>query len=293
MASLLSSLSLLLVVVVAGASALPANSSKPIHPEPRVQFDSNCRCGQKAAARIVGGQVTGVNEYPWMAGLFYFNQQQFCGGSLINDRYVLTAAHCTVDFRAAEITVRLAEHDLRTNSESTVITRSVAQIINHPNYQAGTERNDIALLKLSSPVDVSSTVMPVCMPPPLPKYGGKRATVTGWGTLSSGGSSSNVLREVEVNVLSNNACLESYGSGNIISSMICASDAGRDSCQGDSGGPLVFKDAGNNYDQIGVVSWGIGCAQAEYPGVYTRVNSYLDWIRSNTEDGIYCKGMNL
>lgn len=126
-----------------------------------------------------------MNEWPWMAGLFYFNQQQFCGGSLINDRYVLTAAHCTVvrmpqkrsirswvyiklhmasalitytlarqDFRASEITVRLAEHDLRTTSESNVVTRSVSQIINHPNYDAESERNDISLLKLSSPVQV-------------------------------------------------------------------------------------------------------------------------------------------
>ncbi|XP_045138298.1 trypsin alpha-3-like [Portunus trituberculatus] len=284
------------VVMVVGALALPSHPTNTsihfVHPEPRVNFDTSCRCGQKAPSRIVGGQQTEVNEWPWMAALLYYNQQ-FCGGSLINDRYVLTAAHCTVDFRASEITVRLAEHNLAISSETSVVVRSVSQIINHPNYQSGSEKNDIALLKLSSPVTVSSTVLPVCMPPPRPKYAGRTATVTGWGTTSSGGSSPNSLREVDVKVLRNSDCQSSYGTSSIISSMLCASAPGKDSCQGDSGGPLVFKDAGNNYDQIGVVSWGYGCAAPNYPGVYTRVNSYLTWIRDNTEDGVYCAGMNL
>ncbi|ROT77357.1 putative trypsin-1-like [Penaeus vannamei] len=129
------------------------------------------------------------------------------------------------------------------------------------------------------------------MPPPNPTYAGKTATATGWGTTSSGGSSSDTLREVDVTVLSNTACQSgSYGSA-IKDTMLCAGSTGKDSCQGDSGGPLVFKDGGGNYDQIGVVSWGYGCGARGYPGVYTRVNSYLDWIRTNTADGVYCKGM--
>jgi len=173
------------------------------------------------------------------------------------------------------------------------VTRSVSQIIPHPSYDAGTERNDIALLKLSSPVTVSATVLPVCLPPPNPKYTNQNAWVTGWGTTSSGGSSPNTLREVQIKVLSNTACKSAYSNAAITDSMLCASAPGKDSCQGDSGGPLVIKDAGGNYDQIGVVSWGYGCANSRYPGVYTRVNNYLDWIKDNTKDGVYCKGMKL
>nr|XP_027217680.1 transmembrane protease serine 9-like [Penaeus vannamei] len=288
--TLLGVLTVAMMGAVSQAAPPHLNGSLPFVIEPRVNFDDTCRCGQKAAPRIVGGVTTGVNEWPWQAALMY-GSQQFCGGSLINDRYVLTAAHCTESMRASDLTIRLAEHRLSTSSETSVVSRSVSQIIEHPDYQPGNEINDIALIKLSSPVQVSDTVLPVCMPPPNPTYAGKTATATGWGTTSSGGSSSDTLREVDVTVLSNTACQSnSYGSA-IKDTMLCAGSTGKDSCQGDSGGPLVFKDGGGNYDQIGVVSWGYGCGARGYPGVYTRVNSYLDWIRTNTADGVYCKGM--
>merc|ERR1712168_821888 len=242
-------LSVLLLVVIVGSTieAAPRNASRPFVIEPRVNWNSNCRCGQKAINRIVGGATTAVNEWPWQVALTV-NGQQFCGGSLINDRYVLTAAHCTAGLRPGEISIRLAEHRLSTTSETSLVTRGVSRIIDHANYEAGTELNDISLLKLSSPVEVSDTVLPVCMPPSIPKYANKNAWVTGWGTTSSGGSSSDTL---------------------------------------------VFKDGGGNYDLIGVVSWGVSCADSRYPGVYTRVNNYLNWIKQNTGDGVYCRGMKL
>ncbi|ROT77359.1 trypsin-2 [Penaeus vannamei] len=202
---------------------------------------------QKAASRIVGGVTTGVNEWPWQAALMY-SSQQFCGGSLINDRYVLTAAHCTEGMKAADLTIRLAEHRLSTSSETSVVSRSVSQIIEHPDYQPG-ERHSVASVHAATQ----------------PTYAGKTATVTGWGTTSSGGSSSDTLREVDVTVVANTACQSnSYGSA-IKDTMLCAGSTGKDSCQGDSGGPLVFKDGGGNYDQIGVVSWGYGCGARGYP----------------------------
>jgi len=285
----------LLVVAMTGVTSLAApnsgNGSPPFVIEPRVQTDSSCKCGQKGGSRIVGGTTTDVNEWPWQAALMY-GSQQFCGGSLINDRYVLTAAHCTDGLAASQITVRLGEHRISTTGETQVVTRSVSRKIEHPNYSDSNLVNDIALLRLSSPVTVSATVLPVCMPPKNPTYANKVATATGWGTTSSGGSSSDTLKEVEVKVLSNSACQSGtgrYGSA-IRDTMLCAGSTGKDSCQGDSGGPLVFKDGGGNYDQIGVVSWGYGCGAAGYPGVYTRVNKYLSWIKSNTADGVYCRG---
>ncbi|XP_042224071.1 trypsin alpha-3-like [Homarus americanus] len=283
---------LVVMVVVVVTASKPTNISVPfIQPEPRVNFNAGCKCGQKGGSRIVGGITTGVNEWPWQAALM-FGDGQFCGGSLINDRYVLTAAHCTEGLKADEIYVHLAEHDLSNSEETHLVIRSVSKIINHQNYQPGDEINDIALLKLSSPVTVGDIVLPVCLPPLSPTYAGKTATVTGWGTTSSGGTSADTLREVKLKVLSNGGCKKSYGES-IKKTMLCAGSAGKDSCQGDSGGPLVFKDGGGNYDQIGVVSWGFGCGDSGYPGVYTRVNKYLKWIKSNTADGVYCKGMKL
>jgi len=269
---------LLLVTLVLVGSALAQN------------IDQSCKCGQKTINRIVGGQPTEVNEWPWQAALMLGSNGPFCGGSLIADRYVLTAAHCTEGQRASDLTVRLGEHQINSNSESQIVTRRVSKIIEHENYQGGSEINDIALLKLSSPVQFRSEIWPVCLPPQTPLYTGKVATVTGWGTTSSGGSASNVLREVDVEVKSNTQCQSSYGSSSIRDTMLCAGSRGKDSCQGDSGGPLVFKDGGNNYDQIGVVSWGYGCANPSYPGVYTRVSKYLTWIKDNTKDATYCKG---
>jgi len=295
------SLSLLcLLVVGSGCLAIPhrspTNTSKPYdhHPEPKeVQWDSACKCGQKGSGRIVGGTQASVNEYPWQAALMS-GSQQFCGGSLINDRYILTAAHCVDGITAAQLTVRLAEHNLASSTETNLVTRSVSSIISHSQYNDNTMQNDIALLKLSSPVEVSSDVLPVCLPPSKPTYAGKTAIATGWGTTSSGGSQPNTLREVSVPVISDAQCKATgYGNSDILPGMLCAGTNGKDSCQGDSGGPLIFKDGGGNYDQIGVVSFGYGCGASNYPGVYTRVNSYLDWITENTDDGVYCKGMKL
>ena len=111
-------------------------------------------------------------------------------------------------------------------------------------------------------------------------FSGALATVTGWGTLQSGGNQPEVLNEVQVTVQTNDQCNSAYGGG-ITDNMICAADAGKDSCQGDSGGPMVVEENGR-FALAGVVSWGYGCAMPEYPGVYARVTAQLDWILANT-----------
>lgn len=210
----------------------------------------------------------------------------FCGGTLISSNTVLTAAHCKQD--VSQFRVVVGEHDVTQRDGEQRVTPS--QWISHPQYNSNSQDNDFAIIRLSEDVTFSDTVMPVCMPDTGKNYDNVPATVTGWGTRSSGGSQPNVLYEVDVDTQSNAQCTSSataYSSRDITSNMICASNPGKDSCQGDSGGPLVTLENNRYYSLIGVVSWGYGCAQSNAPGVYSRVTQQMDWINTNT-DGTTC-----
>ncbi|XP_066942680.1 transmembrane protease serine 9-like [Macrobrachium rosenbergii] len=254
----------------------------------------SCKCGRRnPVTRIVGGQPTTVHEYPWQVGLTSYSRP-YCGGSVISNQWILTAAHCVDGDSPSSVYVLIGEHNYAITSETTATEkRPVSQIIVHPQYNSGTYDNDMALLKLSSPIPFPSDnkIAPVCLPDPQNAYDDVDAIVTGWGTLSSGGSQPNELHEVTVPTMTNSKCQQSYGSS-ITSNMICAGldEGGKDSCQGDSGGPMVT--AGNAAQtfmvQIGVVSWGYGCAYAGYPGVYARVNNYLSWISSQIAGSETC-----
>ena len=119
---------------------------------------------------------------------------------------------------------------------------------------------------------------PICLPDPAQDYDNVKALVTGWGRLKSGGQLPDILQEVNVTTMTNQQCRGKYGHSRITDYMICAGDVGRDSCQGDSGGPLSVLGQDDRYTQIGIVSWGEGCAEPGYPGVYTRLTSLLDWV---------------
>ena len=166
----------------------------------------------------------------------------WCGGTLISSTHVLTAAHCTDGETPRSMRVILGEHNIADSEFNRV---DVAEIINHPNYNSRTVNNDYAILRLANPVTFTNEVSPACLPADLSAtYAGVLATVTGWGTLSSGGSQPSTLHEVEVTVTTNAECNSAYGS--ITSNMVCAADSGKDSCQGDSGGPLIAPENGRH-----------------------------------------------
>ncbi|MFT6986558.1 MAG: secreted trypsin-like serine protease [Psychromonas sp.] len=240
--------------------------------------------------RIVGGIESSSEQ--WLAVVSIkstYRNQHFCGGSLINEQWVLTAAHCMFDsydlpLRPSEIVATVGEYDL--NSLPLTPSTNIAQIFTHPNYDPAQLGNDIALLKLASPVanptnsmvDLNDTEVLIAQQSP--------ATVIGWGSTVAYESVPptpdypDILREVVVPLNTDQQCSNSLGSA-YTDQMICAGlpEGGVDACQGDSGGPLM---ANNNYgwQQLGIVSWGIGCAAPGSPGVYTRIAVFSDWIGS-------------
>merc|ERR1719347_2230925 len=162
--------------------------------------------------------------------------------------------------------------------------RDVSDIIGHPSYSSSDLSNDICLLKLKESLEFTHFIQPINLPEiEQQTEAGTLATITGWGTLTKGGFSlPNVLHKVEIPVVSDDDCDSAYDSAGYgtIESMICAGlpEGGKDSCQGDSGGPFFLNDP-ESPTLIGIVSWGIGCARAGYPGVYTEVSYFIDWIQ--------------
>ncbi|XP_066150939.1 trypsin-1-like isoform X2 [Euwallacea fornicatus] len=249
-----------------------------------------CTCGLALKhKRIVGGVETLVNEYPWMVALQY-NNRFFCGASLINNKYLLTAAHCVNGFNRERLSAMFLDHDRSNSYETTTFTRKIRNVFRHKSYgQGGNYNNDVALLQLDKEVSLSDMTRPVCLPATGKSFTGLNGIAVGWGAQEQHGSVSTKLREVTVPIMSNVDCKKTGYNSRITDNMLCAGfhDGKKDSCQGDSGGPLHVIN-GNLHEVVGIVSWGEGCAQPNYPGVYTRVNRYITWIMSNTKDACYC-----
>ncbi|XP_069702855.1 trypsin-1 [Periplaneta americana] len=249
----------------------------------------SCQCGVvNQEIRIVGGRPTGVNRYPWVARLVY-DGNFHCGGSLLNGDYVLTAAHCVRRLKRSKIRVFLGDHDQYQTDETPAIMRAVSAIIRHRNFDVNTYNHDIALLKLRKPVTFTKRVRPVCLPQSGVDPAGRVGTVVGWGRTSEGGMLPAVVQEVQVPILSLQQCRQSkYRPSRITSNMLCAGKGSQDSCQGDSGGPLLVQAHDDKLEIVGIVSWGVGCGRPGYPGVYTRVSRYSDWVKRNMQGSCYC-----
>ncbi|XP_042879907.1 trypsin-1-like isoform X3 [Penaeus japonicus] len=251
----------------------------------------DCQCGEpNRGNRIVGGEETEVNEYPWLVGLsssLSTADVPFCGAALYNDEWIITAAHCAV-LATYKYEVLLNMWDWK-NNPTPIVKRSVKKVVVHPRYSGVTLDNDIALMQLSEKVEFGNGIRPVCLPSSSADYAGQDATVAGWGTTASGGGQPEVAMEVTVPVRTPEECQNAYGSF-ITENMFCAGlDAGgKDSCQGDSGGPLTVEGEDGRHYLAGVVSWGDGCAVPGKYGVYTDVSKYIDFIDEAVTSGNTC-----
>lgn len=248
-------------------------------------------CGSKTHTRIVGGTTATPKSWPWQAMLMYQRDngewRQFCGGSLVDHEWVLTAAHCVVDIRKEDYAILMVRMGGHYKNTSLLIGSEqdfhIKRIYFHHEYNSVTRYNyDIALIHLDRPAILHDGVALVCLPddqiafPP-----GSDCWITGWGTLTPGGESPDELQQAMVPLVSNQECTKngSYEASKITPEMLCAGfpQGGKDACQGDSGGPLVCEDNGKWY-LMGDTSWGYSCAEPNYYGVYARVAALKDWV---------------
>ncbi|XP_059614153.1 serine protease persephone-like isoform X2 [Phlebotomus argentipes] len=255
---------------------------------------------QTLSYNILGGEATNLGEFPHMAALGYPSQEVGdevylwnCGGSLISEQYVLTAAHCTANPTALPEIVRLGKVTLKSNDDTAVAQDiAISRIINHPDYKRNRNYHDIALIRLARPAEMNENVKPACLNTNLddvPEH--THLVVTGWGVTSvERREKSGLLLKTNLTSVPLDRCNRTYSDlprdralPNLLNDgQLCAFDMTRknDACEGDSGGPLQTVSDNGFATIIGVTSFGISCASST-PGVYARVSFYLDFIEQN------------
>ncbi|KAH8355171.1 hypothetical protein KR093_007552 [Drosophila rubida] len=246
-----------------------------------------CDCGWSQPTRITNGREALKHEFPSMVGLRDLGSSLpiLCGGSIISDRFIVTAAHCT-DRQpvASRLVAIVGVHDLSLAGESMFGSQyAIQSIVRHPDYSSSQITNDIALLQTVRRFVWSRGVAPICLP-----FGQAQISETfevvdiaGWGTVRFGSAKSNTLQKAQVMTIVNSDCSARYNAS-IASNQICTYDhtgLGQDSCQYDSGGPVILRQRSRMF-LLGVISYGRSCCQSYGVGVNTRISSHLNWLRS-------------
>lgn len=239
---------------------------------------------QRYQTRIVGGQDALSGAWPWQIAVKDRKKRLICGGTLINSEFVLTAAHCVSN----NMHIVAGEYNLREH-EGNEQERRVVKAFKHPHYNKNNVDNDIALLKLDSPLELTKRVWPACLPEQSEELRPEQnATILGWGATkymrSADGKAQverdDMLHEAIVPVVDFDECKNSYGEHLESHHVICAGykEGGTDSCAGDSGGPLLIK-RNNRWHVYGVTSFGDECAKEGKYGIYSKASVYVDWIK--------------
>ncbi|XP_023290752.1 mucin-5AC [Orussus abietinus] len=249
-------------------------------------------CGRRLfpESRIVGGDHSSFGKWPWQISLRQWRTSTYlhkCGAALLNENWAITAAHCVENVTPSDLLLRIGEHDLTNENEPYGYQERRVQIVaSHPQFDPRTFEYDLALLRFYEPLlPFQPNALPICLPEDDENYVGHTAYVTGWGRLYDDGPLPSVLQEVSVPVINNTVCEAMYRNAGYVEHIphifICAGwrKGGFDSCEGDSGGPMVIqRPKDKRWILAGVISWGIGCAEPDQPGVYTRISEFREWI---------------
>lgn len=245
--------------------------------------------------RIIGGNQATFGEFPWQAHIRIAGFQ--CGGVLLNNQYIATAAHCVHRAKLSQIIIYLGEYDTKDLDKTEILPKETLGVIErkiHPQFKymlTQPDRFDIALLKLSRSVHFRDNILPICLPPHGKDYEGALGVVAGWGKTdtSFGKTGTNMLQKVYVPIIHNRMCFNWHELKDIIlelhDEMFCAGhEQGKmDACLGDSGGPLVVNDGGR-WTLVGITSAGFGCAVDHQPGIYHKVSKTVPWLLANIND---------
>ncbi|CAG9787314.1 unnamed protein product [Diatraea saccharalis] len=237
--------------------------------------------------RIVGGRRATPHSYPWTVAILKHNRMH-CGGAIITTKHVLSAGHC---FKWDNYKIMIALIGLdHLDKLKDVAHRNISEVVIHEGFTSTAVRdeNDIAIATLNEPIQFSTTIAPICLPKAGEDFSSQVGTIVGWGRLGVEKSSSKFLLKALLKILTDEECMKSQLKEHLKPTMMCAFSKGKDGCQGDSGGPLIVFNNDFRYVQVGIVSWGIGCADPRYPGVYTKVSHYIDWIEQHSKDGLTC-----
>ncbi|XP_050679526.1 venom protease-like isoform X2 [Leptidea sinapis] len=264
---------------------------------PALPVAPECGVSNASLSRVVGGIDAKLGDFPWMALLGYQSRgstRWLCGGSLISHHHVLTAAHCIHNHETDLYVVRVGELDLaREDDGATPVDVLIKTKIKHENYDPMSFTNDIGLLVLQKDISFTELIQPICIPlePELRtrSFENYNPLIAGWGDTEFRGPSASHLQVLQLPVVTNDECKQAYVKYQkqvIDERVLCAGfkKGGKDACQGDSGGPLMQpvwnpKTYKTYFFQIGVVSFGRKCAEAGFPGVYTRVTHFIPWLQ--------------
>ncbi|CAF1330072.1 unnamed protein product [Adineta steineri] len=263
-----------------------------------------CGCSQNEVninSRIVGGEIAASHSWAWAVSLRVSSIGHFCGGTIISPHYILTAAHCLerISLSRIDVTAAVGTDTLYDTEGQRVLA---SKIYMHPRWNTVTKENDIAILKLKKAISFGgSNIAKLC----LPAISGFDATnfpspntnlvAIGWGSMESDGPTSDVLRQVTVQSVSDQVQKCSNSINNVDLQFCAAVDGGgKDTCQGDSGGPLMYYSSVYQQWMIaGITSYGQGCGLSNYAGIYTRASVYISWIKQIVgKDGVVIAGEN-